>query len=352
MTTGSPTCYFRSVTTSIENALLHLAAGGVVGLPTETVYGLAARIDRPEGLRRIFAVKERPFFDPLIVHVASTEQARALTSAWPAEADALADAFWPGPLTMILPKNDRVDPLITSGLNTVGLRRPDHPLAQELILRAGPLAAPSANKFGRTSPTRPAHVRAELGESVPVLDGGPSRVGIESTVLAVRPRAGGAALSILRAGIVTRDRIARALADAGLSARFEDAADRAQAPGQMKHHYMPSVPLIWIEGEWTDEEVMREANLQLRALPDEVEGVKIRKPAGALTRPARLRLGNDPAIAARKLYAELRRLAESGADHLIYAADPAHGGDEWAGVLDRLKKASSLVLRRWPRVLI
>lgn len=339
------------MTNDIAKALTLLEADGVVGLPTETVYGLAARIDRPAGLRRIFSTKERPFFDPLIVHVASIPQARLLASEWPAQAQILAETFWPGPLTLIVPKSSAVDDVITSGLTAVGLRCPDHPVALELIRGAGvPLAAPSANKFGRTSPTTAEHVRAEFGTDVFVLDGGPSRVGIESTVLAIQPRGDRVVLSILRAGMITQEMISKALEEKNLPAIFDAVSDKRTAPGQMKHHYMPSVPLIWIEGSWTDEQVASEANRQLARMPDNVEGVKIRKPTDALSKPARLILPDDPALAARELYSDLRRLAETGADHLIYQHDPRHKGAAWDGILDRLEKATSLMLRRNPGI--
>ncbi|HRO65991.1 MAG TPA: L-threonylcarbamoyladenylate synthase, partial [Pseudobdellovibrionaceae bacterium] len=144
----------KSSLIDLEKAVDLLSKEGVVGMPTETVYGLAARIDRPEGIRRIFSTKERPFFDPLIVHVSSFNQAKTLTTRWSKAAAVLAETFWPGPLTLVLPKADQVNPLITSGLESVGLRMPKHPLALQLITRADcPLAAPSANKFGRTSLT-------------------------------------------------------------------------------------------------------------------------------------------------------------------------------------------------------
>ena len=142
----------------LERAKAELEAGGVVALPTETVYGLAASIFSEEGIRRIFAIKERPFFDPLIVHVSDLEQIKQVISEWPPLADYLARAFWPGPLTMVLPKHPGVNPLITSGLDTVGVRMPAHPIARQLIEKCGfPLAAPSANKFGKTKIGR-AHV--------------------------------------------------------------------------------------------------------------------------------------------------------------------------------------------------
>ncbi len=163
-----------------------LKNGGVVAMPTETVYGLAGDVEQETAIKKIFSTKERPFFDPLIVHISSIEQAKKLTTQWDETCEKLAESFWPGPLTLILPKSDLVNPLITSGLNSVGLRWPNHALAMELISNFNlGLAAPSANKFKKTSPTSKEHVEAEFGNNVFVLDGGKCEVGIESTVAGV-----------------------------------------------------------------------------------------------------------------------------------------------------------------------
>lgn len=328
----------------LGEVLQRLEQGDVVGLPTETVYGLAARIDRPEGLRKIFSVKERPFFDPLIVHVASIEQARALTAAWPRAAEALARRFWPGPLTLVLPKSKTVDGLITSGLDSVGLRCPKHPLALSLIASSGPLAAPSANRFGKTSPTTAAHVRSEFPDrDLLILDGGPCEVGIESTVLKIEDAPAAARLAILRPGAVVRSGIERVLSDERISFVFESSLDKRSAPGQLQHHYMPDIPLLWSEGPVSDEEAL--AALREARIPDEVEGVKLRKPDQA-SKIARLRLPADPRQAARALYAGLRSLAESGADVLLFEKESGHSGEAWESVLERLRKASLLRLNR------
>lgn len=329
----------------IAQALLRLEASDVVAVPTETVYGLAARIDLPAGLKKIFAVKERPFFDPLIVHVASIAQARALVKTWPRAADLLARKFWPGPLTIILPKTAAVDPLITSGLDSVGLRCPRHPLALELIREAGPLAAPSANRFGRTSPSKAEHVRAEFPNAdFMILDGGPCEVGIESTVVKLTESPDGMKISILRPGAVVRSQLETALKSEGVPFIFEDAVSKSEAPGQMKHHYMPEVPLLWAEGKWTDKEALDALKARIATLPDEVEGVKIRKPSPAISRLARLSLPKDPRQAARELYDSLRRGAESGAEALLFEHDPSQSGENWEPVLERLRKASTVVL--------
>lgn len=331
--------------TDLQEALRRLNSGDHVGIPTETVYGLAARIDRPEGLKKIFATKARPFFDPLIVHVASVDQAKPLVTTWPLVADLLVQKFWPGPLTLVLPKSAVISDLITSGLESVALRSPNHPLALKLIQSSGPLAAPSANRFGRTSPTTASHVRQEFADQVFVIDGGPCDVGIESTVLALRGLKLNE-LSILRSGAITETMISRLLKDHRFDFEFQVPTDKRLAPGQMKHHYMPDIPLIVGPQGLSLESITEQANLRLQQLPDQVEGVTLRKPSGVLTRPLELRLNDDPALAARDLYAELRRLSATSADHLVFIQKDFHQGEAWNGLLDRLTKAASIILAK------
>ena len=215
-----------------------LRVGQVIGFPTETVYGLAADALNPAGLARIFEIKQRPLFDPLILHVADAEGAWKLAARLPDQALVLAQRFWPGPLTLVLTKESIVPDLATSGLPCVALRVPAHPLAQAL-LRAfgGPVAAPSANRFGRISPTDAQAVRTELGDAVPlILDGGSCEVGLESTVLDLS----GDQPVLLRAGGVPVEEI-EALVGPVLRARPVDA--HPTGPGQLKHHYAPRKPL-------------------------------------------------------------------------------------------------------------
>jgi L-threonylcarbamoyladenylate synthase len=215
-----------------------LRQGQVVGLPTETVYGLAGDGINPTALARIFEVKQRPLFDPLILHFADAAGAFALAGQVPAAARELARRFWPGPLTLVLPKRETVPDLATSGLPNVALRVPAHPVAQAL-LRAfgGPLAAPSANRFGRISPTDAQAVRTELGEAVPlILDGGPCAVGLESTVLSLAEHQP----VLLRAGGIPLEEIEAVVGPVQHSTPVDD---RPRAPGQLKHHYAPRKPL-------------------------------------------------------------------------------------------------------------
>lgn len=329
----------------LQKAIKLLRLGEVVAIPTETVYGLAARIDLPRAIEKIFTTKERPFFDPLIVHVSNHFQAQSLTSQWGDFAQALSEAFWPGPLTLVLPKADSVNPMITAGLPSVGVRMPSHPLTLELIEEIGvPLAAPSANKFGKTSPTSATHAWQEFQkEQVFVLDGGECEVGIESTVVLIKQDT--RELAMLRRGFVLQSDIEDALKSRGLSFKFISAISKAESPGHMKHHYMPAVPLIVCENlELSEEKVLAQVNEKLPQLPDEVEGVKILKPTVGLADLGRLNLSRDPVVAAREFYGELRRLAESGHDGILFYREAHQQGEMWESLFDRLYKAASLVL--------
>jgi L-threonylcarbamoyladenylate synthase len=223
---------------AISRAVELLRQGQVVGMPTETVYGLAGDGLNPTALARIFEVKQRPFFDPLILHFADEAGAFAVAENVPETARELGRRFWPGPLTLVLRKKEMVPDLATSGMPSVALRVPSHPVAQAL-LRAfgGPLAAPSANRFGRISPTDAQAVRAELGDAVPlILDGGPCAVGLESTVLLLSERQP----LLLRAGGIPVEEIEALV---GPVQRATPVEDRPLSPGQLKHHYAPRKPL-------------------------------------------------------------------------------------------------------------
>ena len=230
-------------TNDLSKARDLLLKGEVVGIPTETVYGLAGSIESEKGLRRIFSLKERPFFDPLIVHVSSFRQAASLVLEWPPLADFLARRFWPGALTIVLPKAPHVNPLITSGLDTVAIRMPDHSIARDLIDILGhPLAAPSANKFGRTSPSQASHVRDEFAnDNLFVIDGGECQIGVESTVIAFQSGDDNTEVQILRPGGITQTMLEHALERWGKPTTVRRAASEA-SPGHLKHHYMPKLP--------------------------------------------------------------------------------------------------------------
>jgi len=338
---------------NVPNAIAMLNAGSVVGIPTETVYGLAARIDRPEGILKIFETKERPFFDPLIVHVSDIDQARNLALEWSPTTEALAQFFWPGPLTLVVPKNPEVSSMITSGLETVGIRCPWHKVALEIIKATGPLAAPSANKFGRTSPTSADDVEEEFHRLVPVVDGGASEVGVESTILAVD----GNRLRILRPGLILPSQIREFLktideriqleegdaAKAGENSPPGSAKSSVASPGNLKHHYMPAIPLVLAMKKLPRNEILEKTALAFLKLPEEVEGVHLLKPA-QVRNFAELMLSQDPRIAAREVYSHLRALSRNPVDFIFLEWRPEWSSEEWSPVIDRLEKAASCII--------
>lgn len=228
----------------IEHAARIISDGGLVAFPTETVYGLGANALNPVAVAKIFEAKERPTFDPLIVHIASLHDLKKLTGELDEKVMILAQKFWPGPLTMVLPKSDLVPDLVTSDLPTVGIRMPDHPVALELIRRAGcPIAAPSANKFGQLSPTTAAHVRKQLPHIDYILDGGKTTVGIESTIVSVEADK----CVVLRPGRITPEEIRAALP--GVVVESKALNDKIMAPGLLKSHYSPKKPLFILSNE-------------------------------------------------------------------------------------------------------
>ena len=212
----------------IQKAVRLLKDEDVVAFPTETVFGLGARIDSDAAVKKIFFTKERPYFDPLIVHVSSIEQAKSCTTDFSHLAAVLAEAFWPGPLTLVLPKSDLISDVITSGLPNVGIRFPSHKIALEIISGVGiPIASPSANKFGRTSPTQANHVRQEFGDQVFVVESNASEIGIESTVLAVKTVDNNSfQLCILRKGFITFSQIDAVLKKSSLNYQWLDFLDK------------------------------------------------------------------------------------------------------------------------------
>lgn len=294
-----------------------LRNGGVVGIPTETVYGLAANALNEEAVRRIYTIKGRPSTSPLIVHVSSFEMARELASFCPASAELLARRFWPGPLTMVLPKASHVPDIVTAGLSSIGLRMPAHPVTLELIGRCGlPLAAPSANRFTRVSPTTAAHVRESLGDDVPhILDGGPCDVGIESTVLSLT----GETPILLRPGMISQAELEEAL---GVRINVACTVEGAHpSPGMHARHYSPQTPVyLWKEGELP---AGRNAYLWWHN----------RQPAELL-----VEMPPDSAAYAKRLYLALHEADQAGLDRIVVETPPETS--EWAAVHDRLWRAA------------
>lgn len=312
----------------IAEAARRLRAGGLVAFPTETVYGLGANALDPDAVGRIFAAKGRPPTNPVIVHVPGEAEARQVVADWPAAAAALARRFWPGPLTLVLPRGAHVPRSVTAGLDQVAVRAPRHPVALALLRTAGlPVAAPSANRSTRLSPTTAAHVVAALGDRVDlVLDGGPTDVGIESTVLDLT----GEVPRILRPGVVTASEIAAVL---GVPVRVADGAvadDAARAsPGMMALHYAPRAQVVLAAGAEVPRVVER-----LRAAGHRVGALVHAADAGGAAR--KRRLPADPTGYARALYAALHDL-DADCDAIVVEAVP--DGEAWSGVRDRLARA-------------
>lgn len=294
---------------TIEEGINLLNKEKVVAIPTETVYGLAASINSLPALENIFAVKQRPFFDPLIVHVTGKTMAQSLVTYWPVYANQLADAFWPGPLTMVLPKSSLVKDIITAGLDSVAIRVPKHPVALEIIRQVGPLAAPSANMFTRTSPTCAEHVEVEFKGAVPVINGGPCEVGIESTVLGLFEKQ----IKIYRPGLITKDQISKVV---GTDILIEHASSPV-APGQIKHHYMPKRPLALAS--------------DLEQLPSELKDQEI----------SIWKMDGSAELVARELYSQMRKL-DGKQGLMVFLVDKKNYHDEkWAGIKNRVQKAAT-----------
>ena len=306
-------------TPTIAEAVAILRGGGLLAIPTETVYGLAADARNAEAVARIFALKGRPSDHPLIVHIAGTDAIEAWASTIPESAKQLATHFWPGPLTLILKKRSDVPDAVTGGQDTVGLRSPDHPLTLSL-LRAfgGGLAAPSANRFGRISPTAAAHVRAEFGaDAPPTLDGGPCPVGIESTIVDLSqspPR-------ILREGHIRREQLLPFLPD--LQSGIDSTSPRVS--GSLDAHYAPRTPMRILARERLIDAATHNPPsvlLALDLLPVGMQGLSL---------PA------QPEAYAHGLYAALRELDSRNAACILIEQPPS--GPDWLAVNDRITRA-------------
>ncbi len=294
--------------------------GKLVAFPTETVYGLGANALDEAAVRRIYEVKGRPPQSPLIVHVASPEMARRLAAEWPEAAEKLSQRFWPGPLTLVVRKRAEIPDIVTAGLPSVGLRMPSHPLALELIQEAGvPVAAPSANRFSRLSPTTAEHVREGLGEAVDfLLDGGPTTVGIESTVLSLvhtPPR-------LLRPGMVTRAQIEAVIGPVEAGRRIEEDNTAHLSPGLHARHYSPLTPLLLVRpGEPLP--------------PGRGAYLWLTQPAGA---GHGVRMPCEPEAYAAILYEVLHREDARGWDWIAVERPPET--QEWEAIRDRLERAA------------
>jgi L-threonylcarbamoyladenylate synthase len=306
----------------IQKAARIIQEGGLVAFPTETVYGLGADALNPMAVARIFEVKKRPQFDPLIVHVADLRQAEILVTSFPKEALKLAERFWPGPLTLVLPKSSQVPDLVTSALPTVALRVPDHPLAQQLIHDSGrPIAAPSANLFGQVSPTNADHVRRAFGDKIEmILDGGPCRVGVESTVVAWMT----SGPVLLRPGGISLEEIESVIGKVGLQI---GTGEKPLAPGQLNQHYSPRTPISLFDPQASFPGKHKIGFLAFRqnktSLP--LQALEVLSAQGDLRE------------AAANLFAALRRLDDQGLDLILCEEVPEEGLGR--AINDRLRKA-------------
>jgi L-threonylcarbamoyladenylate synthase len=310
----------------IEKAATLLNAGELVAFPTETVYGLGGDAGNLAAVARIFAAKDRPASHPLIVHVSNLTAARRWATAFPDSAARLAEAFWPGPLTLVVPKAAHVLAAVTGGQSTIALRAPAHPVARALLAAFGRgIAAPSANRYGRISPTRADDVREELGDRVAmVLDGGDCEVGLESTIVACLD---GQAM-VLRPGAVSRRQIADVV---GVLTDADAGAPRA--PGGGRSHYAPQTPLAIVDGA--------DLNARIEDALRRGERLAVLTHAVAPIAPERITwrpLPADPSAYGQAMYATLRALDRAGAARILVEAVPAT--EAWEAIADRLRRAA------------
>jgi L-threonylcarbamoyladenylate synthase len=331
-----PTSNATLFAAAVARAVALLRNGEVVALPTETVYGLAANAWNTDAVRRIFEIKGRPANNPVIVHVASVELARRCVSEWPPLAAKLASAFWPGPLTLVLPRAPEVPDIVTAGGNTVGVRWPSHPFMQAVIRACDfPLAAPSANPSNQISPTNATHVAKELDGRIPlIVDGGQSQVGIESTVLdltCLPPH-------VLRPGMIHAESLLAAMGGSELPTSSTDKPDaQLRSPGLLPKHYSPKARLILLP--WRDEQDLAQKISGYSVQRDKIHviahhAIPLRQNFGRVSV-----IPHDAEAFARAIYAELHQCDEAGAELIVVETLPP--GEEWRGIADRLTRAAS-----------
>jgi L-threonylcarbamoyladenylate synthase len=328
LTTDTPEAFESAIRRAVEL----LRKGEVVALPTETVYGLAANALDARAVSRIFELKGRPSHNPVIVHVSNLEMAEQCVAAWPVLAKELARAFWPGPLTLVLPRSHAIPDVVTSGGETVGLRWPSHPFIQAVIQKCRfPLAAPSANRANSLSPTNAEHVRKYFGENIPlIVDGGQCQVGIESTVVDLSvtlPR-------LLRPGMIHEEALL------AVTEKLEVTGGKdgpiLKSPGQLRRHYSPRARLILCE--WKNEaDLRRQLAGQSSQLKTHIVA-HTRIPSGESFAGVSV-IPHDPEAFARAIYAELHQCDEAGAELIVVEEIP--NTSEWRAIGDRLKRAAT-----------
>ncbi|MBV8909327.1 MAG: threonylcarbamoyl-AMP synthase [Gammaproteobacteria bacterium] len=320
----------RATQVEIEAAVQALRDGELVAFPTETVYGLGANAQNPAAVQKIFAAKGRPAEHPVIVHLDSARFLHRWVREVPAAATRLAETFWPGPLTLVMPRAPSVHDVITGGQDTIAVRVPSHPMAQQLLTAfGGGIAAPSANRFGRLSPTRAEHVREELGDAVRVmLDGGECQLGLESTIVSFE----GQAVRLLRPGSIGAKQIRELVGE--LLVGNDSPAPRV--PGSASTHYAPSTPMTLVPSG----EIDAQADAQ-SAGGRRVAVLAQRLPLRAHKYVTWINAGRRPEIFARDLYTNLRTLDKAGCTRLLVQDVP--DGEPWDAVRDRLRRAASSV---------
>ena len=346
MNDGTVTLILSTDTSALFNAAVKraadlLRAGEVVALPTETVYGLAANALDAGAVAKIYEVKGRPAHNPIIVHVASVDMARRCVAGWPALADKLAKAFWPGPLTLVLPQVKEIPDIVTAGGPTVGMRWPSHPFIQAVIRKCGfPLAAPSANLSSRISPTTAEHVRSQLGNRLRlIVDGGPSQVGIESTVLDLTAQPP----CVLRPGMIHEESLAAVCGKIHKS-KIKNQSSTLHSPGLMRKHYAPKAKLLVLN--WRDEADLKSQiskfKLETRNSKFEISKAHViahtHIPSGKDFARVSV-IPHDAAAFARAIYAELHRCDEAGAGVIVVETPP--DAPEWRAIADRLRRGAA-----------
>lgn len=316
---------------ALSQAAQVLRRGGLVAFPTETVYGLGANALDPAAVARIFVAKARPANNPLIVHVAALEQAQQLTATWPAEAEQLALRFWPGPLTLVLPKRLAVPDIVTAGAATVAVRVPAHPVALALLRAAElPLAAPSANRANHLSPTTAAHVRASLGDAVDIiLDGGPTSGGLESTVLDLSR----APACLLRPGLIPPSAIEEIIGPIEQAQIVLATSAALPSPGTQPRHYAPRATMeCHSSGSRERVEALAAMGIRVGWLPFGTPPYNLPANVAWMTMPS------DPTAYAARLYAELHWLDDEGVERIVVDLPPDE--ERWLAVRDRLRRGS------------
>ncbi|HVU08957.1 MAG TPA: L-threonylcarbamoyladenylate synthase [Verrucomicrobiae bacterium] len=330
LSTSTPALFAAAVKRAAEL----LRAGEVVALPTETVYGLAANAFDENAVARVFEIKGRPANNPVIVHFAGNQMAGQCVKNFPPVAEKLAKAFWPGPLTLVLPRSKKIPQIVTAGGETVGIRWPSHPFIQAVIRECDfPLAAPSANLSNHVSPTNANHVSRQLGKKIKlIVDGGQSQVGIESTVLDLTQ----SPPQILRPGMIHAESLAAVCGEVQCSA-FSVHGSELRSPGLLKKHYSPKARLLLLN--WRDEEDLIAQISDLKLKPQHAHVISHTKIPSDKSFVSVSVIPHDAEAFARALYAELHRCDEAGAELIVVETPPDLL--EWSGITDRLRRASA-----------